>query len=82
MGVYKKIDFPEMIFKPYKYQEKAIEAMIRAKRGILKANCGSGKSICAINIIKKQCCLHCFLFKPNIISILYFYIDFFFSMFV
>lgn len=53
MGVYKKIDFPEMIFKPYKYQEKAIEAMIRAKRGILKANCGSGKSICAINIIKR-----------------------------
>ena len=53
MGNHEKIDFPEMAFKPYDYQEKAITAMIKYKRGILKANCGSGKSICAINIIKR-----------------------------
>ncbi len=53
MGTHKKIDFPKMAFKPYDYQEKAIETMIKYKRGILKANCGSGKSICAINIIKR-----------------------------
>ena len=52
-GEHEKIDFPEMTFKPYDYQEKAIENMIKSKRGILKANCGSGKSICAINIIKR-----------------------------
>lgn len=52
-GKHKKLDFPELKFTPYDYQEKAIQAMIKAKRGILKANCGSGKSICAINIIKR-----------------------------
>ena len=52
-GNHEKIDFPELSFPPYDYQEKAIQAMIKAKRGILKANCGSGKSICAINIIKR-----------------------------
>lgn len=52
-GKHNKLEFPELTFKPYKYQEKAIEAMIKSKRGILKANCGSGKSICAINIIKR-----------------------------
>ena len=53
IGIHEKIEFPEMAFEPYDYQEKAINAMITAKRGILKANCGSGKSICAINIIKR-----------------------------
>ncbi len=52
-GKHEKIEFPELSFKPYEYQEKAIKAMIKAKRGILKANCGSGKSICAINIIQR-----------------------------
>lgn len=52
-GRHEKIEFPELSFKPYEYQEKAIKAMIKAKRGILKANCGSGKSICAINIIQR-----------------------------
>ena len=52
-GKHDKIDFPELSFKPYDYQEKAIQQMIKAKRGILKANCGSGKSICAINIIQR-----------------------------
>ena len=52
-GKHNKIDFPAMSFEPYEYQEKAIKAMIKYKRGILKANCGSGKSICAINIIKR-----------------------------
>lgn len=52
-GKHEKIEFPELSFEPYEYQEKAIKAMIKAKRGILKANCGSGKSICAINIIQR-----------------------------
>lgn len=52
-GKHEKIEYPELKFEPYDYQEKAINAMIKAKRGILKANCGSGKSICAINIIKR-----------------------------
>lgn len=52
-GKHKKIEFPKLSFEPYPYQEKAINAMIKAKRGILKANCGSGKSICAINIIQR-----------------------------
>lgn len=52
-GKHEKIDFPKLSFEPYPYQEKAINAMIKAKRGILKANCGSGKSICAINIIQR-----------------------------
>lgn len=52
-GKHNYIDFPELSFQPYPYQEKAIQSMIKAKRGILKANCGSGKSICAINIIKR-----------------------------
>lgn len=40
-GKHKKIEYPELVFSPYPYQEKAIQAMIKAKRGILKANCGS-----------------------------------------
>lgn len=52
-GNHEKIEFPDLKFDPYEYQEKAIQAMIKAKRGILKASCGSGKSICAINIIKR-----------------------------
>lgn len=52
-GKHTKIEFPKLTFEPYPYQEKAIQAMIKAKRGILKASCGSGKSICAINIIKR-----------------------------
>ena len=52
-GEHKKINFPENKLKPYDYQEKAIQAMIKAKRGILQAKCGSGKSIMAIEIIRR-----------------------------
>lgn len=34
-----KINYPKINLKPYDYQEKAITNMIKAKRGILKANC-------------------------------------------
>ena len=52
-GKHEKVEYPELSFNPYDYQEKAIQGMIQAKRGILKASCGSGKSICAVNIIKR-----------------------------
>lgn len=52
-GKHEKINFPENILKPYDYQEKAIQAMIKSKRGILNARCGSGKSIMAIEIIRR-----------------------------
>lgn len=52
-GEHKKINFPKNKLKPYDYQEKAIQAMIKAKRGILQAKCGSGKSIMAIEIIRR-----------------------------
>lgn len=52
-GEHKEINFPENKLKPYDYQEKAIQAMIKAKRGILQAKCGSGKSIMAIEIIRR-----------------------------
>lgn len=38
---HKKIDFPENNITPYPYQEKAIQNMIKAKRGILVAKCRS-----------------------------------------
>lgn len=52
-GKHEKINFPENILKPYDYQEKAIQAMIKSKRGILNARCGAGKSIMAIEIIRR-----------------------------
>lgn len=52
-GKHEKLKFPENKLKPYDYQEKAINAMIKAKRGILNARCGSGKSIMAIEIIRR-----------------------------
>lgn len=36
---HKKIIFPKSNIIPYNYQEKAIEEMIKAKRGILVAKC-------------------------------------------
>lgn len=50
---HKKLNFPENKIKPYEYQEKAIQTMIKVKRGILNARCGSGKSIMAIEIIRR-----------------------------
>lgn len=52
-GEHKELTFPENKITLYDYQEKAVEAMIKAKRGILKAKCGSGKSIMAIEIIRR-----------------------------
>lgn len=36
---HEKLKFPESNITPYPYQEKAIEYMIKAKRGILVAKC-------------------------------------------
>lgn len=52
-GTHEKLEFPENKLKPYDYQEKAIQAMIKSKRGILQAKCGSGKSIMALEIIRR-----------------------------
>lgn len=52
-GEHKRKKFPENKITPYPYQEKAIQAMIKAKRGILNARCGSGKSIMALEIIRR-----------------------------
>lgn len=52
-GKHEKLDFHENKIKPYEYQEKAIQTMIKSKRGILNARCGSGKSIMAIEIIRR-----------------------------
>ncbi len=52
-GKHKKLDFPKNNLKPYDYQEKAIQQMIKSKRGILNARCGSGKSIMALEIIRR-----------------------------
>lgn len=52
-GKHNKLNFPDNKLKPYDYQEKAIQAMIKHKRGILNARCGSGKSIMAIEMIKR-----------------------------
>lgn len=39
--------------KPYDYQEKAINSMIKAKGGVLVSPCGSGKTFMGIEIIKR-----------------------------
>ena len=52
-GEHEKLDFPKNNLKPYDYQEKAIQQMIKSKRGILNARCGSGKSIMALEIIRR-----------------------------
>ena len=37
----------------YDYQEKAVNAMLKAKGGVLVAPCGGGKTICGIEIIRR-----------------------------
>lgn len=37
----------------YDYQKQAVDEMIKAKGGVLVSSCGSGKSICGIEIIRK-----------------------------
>lgn len=39
--------------KPFEYQEKAINYMIKAKGGVLCAPCGSGKTLMGIEIFKR-----------------------------
>ena len=53
LGKYQKIDFPKLNIKLYDYQKEAVENMIKYKRGILQAPCGSGKSICAVEITRR-----------------------------
>lgn len=43
----------EPILYPYDYQEEALEAMLKAKGGVLKAPCRSGKTMVGINIAKR-----------------------------
>lgn len=43
----------EPILKPFGYQEKAIEAMIKAKGGVLVSSCGSGKTFMGIEIVRR-----------------------------
>lgn len=52
-GNHEKLDFPENNLKLYDYQEEAVEKMIKAKRGILSSKCGSGKSIMALELIRR-----------------------------
>lgn len=52
-GSHEKLNFPENTLKLYDYQEKAVEEMIKAKRGILSSKCGTGKSIMALEIIRR-----------------------------
>lgn len=52
-GEHKKIDFPKNKMKLYDYQEKAVNKMIKAKRGILSSKCGSGKSIMLLEMIRR-----------------------------
>jgi len=41
------------MLEPYDYQEKAIEAMIKAKGGVLVSSCGSGKTFMGIEITRR-----------------------------
>jgi superfamily II DNA or RNA helicase len=52
-GEHEKMSFPEIAFKLYDYQEKAVNEAIKFKRGILSSKCGSGKSIMALEIIAR-----------------------------
>lgn len=52
-GKHDKLDFPENNLKLYDYQEKAVDRMKKEKRGILSSKCGSGKSIMALELIRK-----------------------------
>lgn len=52
-GNHEKLNFPKCNVKLYDYQEKAVQEMIKAKRGILSSKCGSGKSIMLLEIIRR-----------------------------
>lgn len=40
-GKPQKVEYPKLKFELFPYQNKAVEKMIKAKRGILQAPCGS-----------------------------------------
>lgn len=55
-----KADFPPLSrfsynssVNPYEYQEKAIQAVLRRKNGVLVAPCGSGKTIMGLEIVAR-----------------------------
>ena len=52
-GIHQKLNFPNNTLKLYDYQEEAVQKMIKIKRGILSSKCGSGKSIMALEMIKR-----------------------------
>ena len=52
-GDHEKLNFPNNNLKLYDYQEKAVQEMLKVKRGILSSKCGSGKSIMALELIKR-----------------------------
>ena len=52
-GKHEKLEFPQSNIKLYDYQEEAVKIMLKAKRGILEAKCGSGKSIMGLEIAKR-----------------------------
>lgn len=52
-GYHEQLDFPQSNIKLYDYQEKAVEYMQKQGRGILQSKCGSGKSIMALELIKR-----------------------------
>src|SRR6185369_10270980 len=40
--------WPELAFKPRWYQDAAVEALLKAEQGIVRAPTGSGKTVCAL----------------------------------
>lgn len=52
-GNHEVLNYPNNKLKLYDYQENAVKRMIECKRGILSSKCGSGKSIMALEIIKR-----------------------------
>ena len=52
-GKHEHLDFPKNNLTLYDYQEQAVINMIKTKRGILSSKCGTGKSIMALEIIKR-----------------------------
>lgn len=52
-GNHNILDFPESNITLYDYQEKAVQFMFTQVRGILQSKCGSGKSIMALELIKR-----------------------------
>lgn len=52
-GEHTKIEYPKLKFDLFPYQKEAVKKMIKIKRGILQAPCGSGKSICAVEMVRQ-----------------------------